>query len=730
MSSKQSMFLNTLMCLLILGTSTQSVQAETIKSFHLDEMIVESSRNHKTALPGGFNNDSSRLGLLGETPVMEAPFTIQSITERTVSMMAVPNQSIDNVLRNVPSIRTGTSPIKSDFSIRGICTNASSYYVNNIPGFFIMASDPVTNTIGSIDVLVGPAATLNGSTPSWQSGPITNSTPGAIYLNTKRAGETDFIRYTQTINGYGSYGEYFDASRRFGKNRQIGLRIYGQHDKGPLPISGARQKKSNLFVNFSHEGESTKTNLFGGYYDKKLWGTERRFALSRKSMGFPNAPDANKSFDDPNAMHSFTNGYMVTLNHQKKLNEHMNWFFNGGFNQTSVRRYIYNSEIEIDTDGNIVSSTFPWSDYIFIRNQYLQTGLKADLVTGIAKHNIAVAVDRSHRKMYKNSKNVKSGLVSGNIFGDLHFAPSIYTGDVSEHLTKAFQHEETVTSLNIVDNIKINKLTLMGAVSRRNGNYIGKKSKTNVKDHSWAPTYGLSYAPTNNLSFYAAQSIATTRGVAVNDSACDNDGEILSPQRTKNKEFGIKCKMGDNVMMALSYFDMTRPNTVTIENPGGKLGKLKTNNGENHYKGIDFTLNAKLATKWNAFTGIEWLDARQQNTQNGKLNGCHTDGSVELSGVIGLEYRPDENTSFSGRLSYMGNGKFICSDRRELNVPSYATLDLFASHKTKINGLPVKLTATCYNITNKNHWVAQAGQGNKFMINMPRSFVLAAEFDI
>lgn len=89
MSKRKKLLLSSIMCSLILGVSAAPVSAETIETFNLDEMVVESSRNHKTPLPGGFNNDSSRVGLLGETPVIKAPFTVQSITEDTVSKMAI-----------------------------------------------------------------------------------------------------------------------------------------------------------------------------------------------------------------------------------------------------------------------------------------------------------------------------------------------------------------------------------------------------------------------------------------------------------------------------------------------------------------------------------------------------------------------------------------------------------------------------------------------------------------
>lgn len=731
MSKRKKLFLSSIMCSLILGVSACPVSAETIESFNLDEMVVESSRNHKTPLPGGFNNDSSRVGLLGETEVIKAPFTVQSITEDTVSKMAMPNQDLDTVLSNVPAIRTGTSPIKTDFSIRGVYTNASSYYVNNIPGFFVMATGPVTNTVGSIDAMIGPAATLNGSTQSFQTPKNAGSTPGAIYLNTKRAGENDFIKYTQTLAGHGDYGEYIDISQRFGKDRNIGVRIYGQYDDGGLAISGAGQRKKNLFANISYEGETTKTNVFGGYYDQKLLGAERRFSLDGSVTKIPDAPDASKSFDVPDAMHQDTNGYMLTLNHQKKLGEHINWFVNSGINQSVVRRFIYKSEFTIDGNGNVMNkSAYPWSDYIHIQNQYLQTGLKGDFMTGVAKHNVVVSVDRSHRKYYQDGKQRKDLGTTGNIYTGLIFKPGIYDADESDKLKKKLNHEETDVTLNIMDKIELGKLTLVGAVARRHGNYIGQTAQ--IKDDNWAPTYGVSYAPTDALSIYAAQSVAKNRGSFVESDGGNalNANEYLDSVKLKNTEFGIKAKPNENLSLSLAYFDMTQPNQLKTYDTTDPTKYWLSNNGKNHFKGVDFSVDAKLADKWNTFGGFEWLNAKQEKTTKAKFDGLPTHGSAKWSGVWGLEYKPDEDTSFTSRLSYTGTGKYVINQTAKvLDIPSHVTLDLFASHKAKINGVPVKFIAACYNVANDSHWIAQAGQNNKFMLNNPRSFMLSAEFE-
>ena len=51
MSKKKNLLLSSIMCSLILGVSAAPVSAETIETFNLDGMVVESSRNTKLRCP-------------------------------------------------------------------------------------------------------------------------------------------------------------------------------------------------------------------------------------------------------------------------------------------------------------------------------------------------------------------------------------------------------------------------------------------------------------------------------------------------------------------------------------------------------------------------------------------------------------------------------------------------------------------------------------------------------
>ena len=108
--------------------------AEETMQHDLDEVIVEADRD---ALPGGFIANNDRVGILGNIKAIDVPFTQKKYTEKTIMTFYDPNQPLNGVLANSPSIRVGSpSPMYTDFSMRGVNMNASHYYINGIPNMF------------------------------------------------------------------------------------------------------------------------------------------------------------------------------------------------------------------------------------------------------------------------------------------------------------------------------------------------------------------------------------------------------------------------------------------------------------------------------------------------------------------------------------------------------------------------------------------------------------------
>ena len=136
--------------------------AEETMQHDLDEVIVEADRD---ALPGGFIANNDRVGILGNIKAIDVPFTQKKYTEKTIMTFYDPNQPLNGVLANSPSIRVGSpSPMYTDFSMRGVNMNASHYYINGIPNMFNQTRSIPTYVLSSVDIVSGPNTVLNGAT--------------------------------------------------------------------------------------------------------------------------------------------------------------------------------------------------------------------------------------------------------------------------------------------------------------------------------------------------------------------------------------------------------------------------------------------------------------------------------------------------------------------------------------------------------------------------------------
>lgn len=704
------------------------MQAE-VDTYELPAVTVTGTRaladtDGRLVLPGGFQAQETHFGLLGERDVMQVPYTAQSLTTKNFDTFVAPAGDINQALANVPSLRVGTSLIKTDFSARGMLANGSAMYLNNVPGFFIMAAGPVTNTIGRADVLVGPAATLSGSVQSY-NGPDAGQ-PVSVYLYTKRPENVDFTRYRQTVGGYGHYGHYLDVSRGGLGDGTFGVRAYAECSDGNFSVSGAGRRKQNISVDVSRETPKSKTNLFVGYYKDKLRGTERRFQIMRSVAAIPTAPNARRSYDDPNLMHSDWRGYMLTLNHEQNITPDTKWFLNAGMNDMTDRRFIYWSQITIDGTGDI-RNTRVWSQYFYMKSRYGQIGVNHKFRTGAAEHDVTLSVDRSWRIQYNNTRRDNNNQhVSGNIYTGIRFQPSIYSYDISGSLGRKFQYQEMDTSVNLMDTVKIGKWNLLAAVTRRHGNYHGAAAGSQVSDTQYAPTFGVTYAPTESLSVYGAYARSTTRGQIVG-AGYENEGSMLGAVKVTQKELGVKYKFGQ-MYTTLAYFDVTQPRYVDVKRTG-YANSFYLLDGENRYKGVELAVTGSIAPKWNVFGGVQYLHARQ-HVPGSADNGLPTDSSAPWSGMLGLEYLPNADWSITGRLNYVGTGTIISSRHTELKVPSSTVIDLSATYRTRLGGTPVSLQAACYNVFNRSYWILQPGQGSKLLLSMPRTFMLSATFDI
>ena len=725
LKNKKALVMSVLCAIASVGF-VMSASAENVVHGNLDEIVVEGS---KDVLPGGNVRTTAKLGVLGDKSVMDIPYSEMSMTAKAVETYGDPSQPLANVLMNNPSIRTSTtSPMYTDFSMRGINMNGNHMMLNGVPSLFYQFTTPPSHVIDRIDITSGPNAGVNGVSMS-NNGTNSGATPapGTINIVTKRALNTPVNRYTQTFSGRGNAGEFIDVGRRFGENNEWGIRVNAEYMEGGLALPGAEKNEKNIFINMDHRGDNNITNLFAGYFDLRVNGGQRWFSLpnSYSSTVLPDEPDSKNNYDF-NGTTKYVHGYLATLNHEHKLDDTWSYFANMGYSRRSGNKDNQGASIKFDEHGNFVGNQFNQQNEEG-KNAYVQFGLKGNLETGAVKHDLALSVDRSWARYWNKSKSYKpngqeilGNLYDGIIFPDNYVLQSFGDGTP--------QWEETNIGLTIADTISYGKASMLLAASRKHENFESFTGKS-FKNDNILPTYGLTYKPVENMAFYYGHTESFSRGLVVSGNNYTNNGETMGPVKSKQNEIGVKYQNA-GMMTTLSYFDIDEANRYDINSNDPNHPLTKVDDGKNRYKGVELTVNGKLADKWTVTGGLLYLDAEREKTKNGTKDGWFVNGASEWSGVLGLEYKPDDSLGIVGRAVW--NDKAYIDSRSssgKTEIPSYVTFDVGVNYKTKINTVPVKLSAMCYNVADKDYWMGR-GSSTTIGLSMPRTFMLSAQFDI
>lgn len=694
----------------------------------LDEVIVEADRVGKvTPLPGGMVNETAKLGILGNQTVFDIPYTEMSMTSKTLKTFSDPSQPLANVLQNDPSIRSSTSsPMYTDFSMRGINMNGNHIMLNGIPSLFYQFNGPPTHIIERLDITSGPNAGVNGVSMS-NNGTNSGATPapGTINVVTKRAGKDNMTSFTESFSGRGNFAEYIDFSRRMGKDNEWGMRVMGEYMKGELALKNADKNEKNIFLNLDREGKTSTTNLFLGSFDLRVNKGQRWFTYSGRSSVLPSAPDSNTDYDFDGTT-KWMHGWLFTINHEKQINDRLTWFTNIGRNIRSGNKYNSSSALNFDENGNFTNSNVSNAQNEKGTNTYMQTGLKANLKTGAVNHTLSIAVDRSWAKYWNNTHNSVRGNIHGSLYDGVAYSSSFYIPELRD---PRLSWIEVNTGVTFADSIKYKKWDFLIAASHKHENFKNKLNGDHFQNDDWLPTYGITYKPNDRLAIYAGQTESLSRGAVVTNGThqYDNVGDTLAPSRSKQREVGVKYKAG-NILTTLSYFYINQESIIDRALDNGLYHRA--HDGREKFKGIEWTINGKLAPKWTITGGLMYLDAKRDKTAGGTYDGKRVNGVADWSGVLGLVYEPNDQFSVIGRAvwcdeAYIDNAN---SPTGKTRIPGYTTFDLGMNYRTHLGSNPLTLTAMCYNVTNKDYWMGR-GSSTTFGLSMPRTFMLSAQLN-
>lgn len=694
-----------------------SASAETMHG-NLDEVVVEGS---KDVLPGGLAKEAVTMGMLGKQDIMSAPMTVSEISNKAIEKFVSPNSGINGALTLDPSVRESIGSTYNDITIRGLRVSPHSYYVNGIPGLLCQENIPYF-WADSISVISGPNLGLNAT-------PLSEAAAGTVNIQSKAATSAGDANLKVAYRGGSSMQEAIDVGRRFGENDRYGVRITASNINGDTAIEGENLEQQAFSINLDQKTDKSKTNLLLMYDHTDHKGGTGGISFAKPDpannvegvTSLPSAPDGSRNYKPDWAYNEYDN-FIAALNHEQKLNDNTNVYFNAGYHREDWYGYVDGNPTVTNNNGDfsVGLTNYP----LALTKIVVGTGLKGNFKLGTIENEYLVGIDKSwesyalsRNKAWNDNKGSWSG--NGNLYKPNHW-PSL----ARPYYSPEHSDDTQMVGWHLVDTMKAldDKLVVTLGLHGHKADVVDAGSSNHKKSDAICPTFAASYKLSDAVTVYADHTESFGMGKMVSTKTNKdgsqyyaNAGQILDPAKTKQNEIGVKVKTGD-FLNTFSAFKITQANNIDK-----KIGGLTyyVQDGEQENKGFEWAFTGQLAKKWDLIGGVMYLDAKDY--KGNKINGAS-----RWSGTVGAIYNPTEDLSFIGRMSYMGSTSI---NNGELDVPSYAKYDLGASYKTKLNNTPVTFDLMCYNVTGKDYWHANSGSSSLF-VGAPRTVVFSANFEL
>ena len=694
----------------ILGTGYTSVAAAADPSFDLPKIIVEGKR----VLPGGFVRENSPIGIIGTQDVMSAPFSVTTVDKKAFDVFAQSAEGVAGALSLDPSVRVDRAgSTYTDYTIRGIYVSGHSAYINGIPGLLGQQNIPFY-WADSATVISGPNQGVSASI-------LNEAVAGTVTYNSKKAEDKDITQMKLGYRGGKSFEQGVDVGRRFGKDKQWGIRITANNIGGETSTENDRLSQQQLFMNVDHQSSRSKTNLLLGYAHTKSKGGPNSWRFHNVSY-IPKAPDASKLYK-PDWFYNEYENWIAALNHEQKLTDHLSAYLNAGYHKENWFGYIDGQVHVSDDDGNFYLS--PDHYPLYFTRKYLGAGFKGDFKIGSVKNEYTVGVERH---WYTNDGGA-----------DPSFAPKYY-GNMHQHnhwdnpgepayYDAPFSRTTQMSGWHVVDTLKAidDRLQVTLGVHGHKAKNMPKNGDAQKSD-AICPTYAVSYKTSPAVTIYAGHTESFGMGTYVSSTNYANQGTTLDPAKSKQNEIGVKIKTG-KFLNSFDLFKIEQENTIDTYRTGEPKPFL-TVDGKQEYKGAEWKVTGTVFDKLDLMGGIMYLNAKQKAVNTAALNGQPVSGAAKWSGTMGAIYHFDKNWDAIGRLSFVGKSNVYNQSNEKLDVPSYTKFDLGAAYKTKISGNPVKFQLMCYNLFGRDYWVPRAGQNSWHLaLGAPRTVTFSATFE-
>lgn len=654
-------------------TSTGDVQT-------LTAIMAEDAGSLPEVYAGGQVARGGRLGMLGNTDLMDAPFNITSYTSELIENQQA--RSVGDVLANDPSVRIATTAAAPGeyLMIRGFSAIEDSVFFNGLAG---MAPNNRSSTemIERVEVLKGPSAAISGMVPDGSVG-------GTVMLMPKRAADKPLTRIGLEYGTRSQWGTRVDIGRRFGENKAWGIRVNGVLRDGEGTIQGKDQRTGMVSVGLDYRGDRLRVALDAyDQKDKRDGGSDYFFVFSGEPSAVPDASKPMTLGDSTQArvrMAMARAEYDLTsrvtafaaFGKRSSRGEQMRAFPGGidqfgNFNRPSQHE-------RLDTD---VSST--------------ELGLRARVNTGAVSHSITLAATDFKRTTYWSALYGKPA--ANSIFDPIPITDPGDPGAPPKIMRNNLRSIALTDTLGLWDDSLLLTLGVRHQKVSTLGGWSGWNNTAPYKESAVSPIVALVFKPTPSVSLYANYVEGLTKGpVAPIGTGLDNSGEVFPPYKSKQYELGMKGEW-EGFGTSVSLFQISRPNSLTYNNRFSL-------DGEQRNRGVEWNVYGTPTKGVRVLGGMMLMNAKVTKAV-GESEGKRAPGIPKVQFNLGGEWDVPgvSGLTLSGRMLHTGS---VYIDSGNLfKIPAWTRWDVGARYTTRIGGKPVVLRANIENLFDKNYWM-------------------------
>ncbi|WP_077035132.1 TonB-dependent siderophore receptor [Pelomonas sp. KK5] len=629
-------------------------------------------------------------------------------TKAVVSGQALDQASQDGYAEAVRGV-AGVSPANSkgsandSINIRGIKLNLFSNYRLNGGLPIAGVSTVPTEDKARVETLKGANALMYGVA----------SPAGIINMVTKRAGAHDVTSAMVAGNSFGQVGASADLGRRFGGDKQFGLRVNASDTHLQNGVVGGNGKFASIGADFQ---VTERLSLQGDYeyYTKNVAqqaGISLLPAVNGKVPITP-VPDPRKLLSGPWArLNAHTSNKQIRADYV--VSDSLSLMAEVGRSNSDRDNFttrIGGYNIVTGAGGTVTVNTAT-QEY---ENTFSRIEARGRFGTWGLAHDLTGGVSRTERDANSLAQNQTVLTQKQNIFDPIELAAPVFTKAPTSQLQ--ISKDSAVYAYDTIGIGPQWKL-LLGLRSTKDEEISAARSKTtNVT----SPAYGVLFDAMPGVTLFGSVMSGLEAGGTAPATAV-NVNEILPSAVSKQRELGIRVTRFKGINFSSSYFEITRANAVT-----DPVTKIFANNGDIQYKGLEATLTWQMDRQWGLTTGGQLLHAKQVSPDP-TFNGFTPENTPKAVGNVGLSYRTDwlKGLTLNGGIS--GISKRFVNNQEQATIPGYSLISAGASYATRIAGRRVGLQLSVDNLRNKSYW--NSVQTGTYGTGMDRSVKLSLRVD-